>query len=438
MQFSKRLLTLVTALSFIVMAAGQSIASAQTQSAAPTGTFEFMSWWTGGEAPALKALTDLYSKKYPNVKLVNSGIAGGSGVAAQAVLKTRLLGGNPPDTFQVHAGQELIGTWVVANRMLPLDDLFASQGFNDKFPKGLLDLLSYNGHVWSVPVNIHRANVLWYVPANLKKWGVDVPKTWDDFFAACTKLKAAGVSALALGPNWTQVHLFETILLATLGPDDYVKIWKGGVDWTSDKVKAAFTTYGKVLDCANKDYDSLTDWIPAAELVVQGKAAFQVMGDWEDGWLRAVKNLTPNKDYGWAPAPGTAGSFDMLADSFGLPKSIKNSDATIAWLDLIGSVEGQNAFNPLKGSIPARTDADVKNAKGADGKPLYSVYSQSAADDWASNKIVPSLWHGAAAPDSFKNDFATVISVFNAQRDADAAGAAAQGLAVLSGMAKGS
>jgi glucose/mannose transport system substrate-binding protein len=58
---------------------------------------------------------------------VNSTVTGGSGVNARAVLKTRMLGGDPPDSFQVHAGQELIGTWLVANRMEDLSDLFKSE-----------------------------------------------------------------------------------------------------------------------------------------------------------------------------------------------------------------------------------------------------------------------------------------------------------------------
>src|SRR5260221_4657585 len=339
-----------------------------------------------------------------------------------------MLGGTPPDTFQVHAGQELIGSWVAADRMEPLDDLFKSEGWDKKFPQGLIALLFSKGHIWSVPVNTHRANVLWSIPATLKKWGVDVPKTWDEFFKTADPLKARGVTAIAIGPSWTQVHLFETVLLSTLGPDDYVGLWQGKITFTDDGVTPAFPTYGKFLDYANKDMDSLGDWVPAAQLLVDGKAAFQVMGDWEAGWFKAVKKMEPTTGFGWSAAPGTDGSFDMLSDSFGLPKGAPDRDNTIAWLKLLGSVAGQDAFNPLKGSIPARIDADVTNTK------LYNAYSQSAAVEWAKDKIVPSLWHGAAAPDSLKDDFVTVLQVFAAQRDADAAVDASQGLADLSGI----
>jgi len=33
---------------------------------------------------------------------------------------------------------------------------------SSRIGQGVLELLSANGHYWSVPVNIHRANVLWY------------------------------------------------------------------------------------------------------------------------------------------------------------------------------------------------------------------------------------------------------------------------------------
>src|SRR5512144_646496 len=146
---------------------------------------EIFSWWAGDEGPALQALIDRYSALYPNIQVINSTVTGGSGVNARAVLKTRMLGGDPPDSFQVHAGQELIATWVVANRMDDLSGVFKSEGWMTKFPPGLISLLSTKSGIWSVPVNIHRSNVMWYVPSKLKEWGVAPPKSWDEFLGTC-------------------------------------------------------------------------------------------------------------------------------------------------------------------------------------------------------------------------------------------------------------
>jgi len=412
-------LALALLIAFSAMAAGQ---SAHAQDKKLTGKLEIFSWWAGDEGPALEALLKVYKTKYPDVEVINATVSGGSGTNARAVLKTRMLGGDPPDSFQVHAGQELIGTHVVAGRMESLTDLFKSEGWTEKMPKGVIDLLSYNGDIWSVPVNIHRANVLWYIPAKLKEWGIEVPKTWGDFLKTCDVLKGKKVIPLSLGENWTAQHLFETVLLGELGSDAYNALWAGKLKWTDDKVVAAWTTFGKVLDCTNSDAASLS-WQQASDLVIDGKAAFNVMGDWAAGYFTTTKKLEPKTGFGWAAAPGTDGVFSMLSDSFGLPKGVKNKDNVIAWLKLLGSVEGQDAFNPLKGSIPARTDADVKNAK------LYNPYSQSAAADFASNKIVGSLTHGAVASEAFTNDFSTVLATFLSDKNAKNASATSQSIA---------
>jgi len=132
-------------------------------SLAQGGKLEIFSWWTtGGEAAGLLKLFDIYKQEHPGVKIINAAVAGGAGSNAKAVLKTRMLGGDPPDSFQVHMGHELIDTWVTTGFMEPLDEIYQKNGWEKVFPKGVLDLLKWNGHYWSVPANIHRANVLWY------------------------------------------------------------------------------------------------------------------------------------------------------------------------------------------------------------------------------------------------------------------------------------
>ncbi|MFN3391940.1 MAG: ABC transporter substrate-binding protein [Meiothermus ruber] len=387
---------------------------------AQSGKLEIFSWWAGDEGPALQALIDLYKKRYPNVEVINATVTGGSGVNARAVLKTRMLGGDPPDSFQVHAGQELIGTWVVADRMEDLTPLFNQEGWMTKFPKGLIDLLSYKGKIYSVPVNIHRSNVMWYVPAKLREWGVQPPKTWAEFLTVCQTLKGKGLEApLALGENWTQQHLWESVALGVLGAADYANLWTGKLRFNDPKAVAVWNTFGRVLDCANKDASGLS-WQQAVDRVLEGQAAFNIMGDWAAGYMTTTKGLKPGEGFGWAPAPGTAGVFMMLSDSFGLPKGVKNRTNVLNWLRLLGSKEGQDTFNPLKGSIAARTDSDPSK---------YNAYLQSAMRDWKSNRIVGSLVHGAVAPESFMSQFGTVMEIYLSSRNAQAAANAAQAIA---------
>jgi glucose/mannose transport system substrate-binding protein len=338
-----------------------------------------------------------------------------------------MLGGDPPDSFQVHAGQELIGTWVVADRMEDLTFLFEEQGWMDQFPQGLLDLISTDEGIWSVPVNIHRSNVMWYNPAKLEEWGVEVPADWATFVSeTCPALQAAGVIPLALGENWTVNHLWESVALAELGVEGWNGLWDGTVSFTSPEAVAVWDTFGQILACVDPDAASLS-WQQATDKVVNGEAAFNVMGDWAAGYMVVTLGLTPGEDFGYIPAPGTAGTFMMLSDSFGLPKGIKNRAAALNWLKLLGSVNGQDIFNPLKGSIAARVDSDMKK---------YNAYLQSAAKDWQSNVIVGSLVHGAVAPESFGSQFGTVMEIYLAGMDGKAAANAAQAIADQVGLGK--
>ncbi|SMB92749.1 ABC transporter substrate-binding protein [Deinococcus hopiensis] len=400
-------------------------ALAITTTAAAAGKLEIFSWWSGDEGPALEALVKLYKQKYPSVAVDNATVSGGAGTNAKAVLKTRMLGGTPPDSFQAHAGQELIGTWVVANRMEDLSSLFKSEGWTKVFPKDVVELISSKGGIWSVPVNVHRSNVMWYNPAQLKKWGVSAPKNWTQFLTTCSALKAKGVQApLVVGENWTQQHLWENVMIGTLGAQGWNNLWSGKMKFTDPRVVNGFATFGKVMDCANKDASGLS-WQQASDRIADGTSAFNIMGDWAAGYFTTTKKLAPNTGFGWAATPGTTGTFVMLADSFGLPKGAKDRGEALNWLKLLGSKQGQDAFNPLKGSIAARTDSDLSK---------YNTYSRSAARDWKSNKIVGSMVHGAVAPESFTSAFGAVIDQFVASRNAQGAAAAAQQLADRAGV----
>lgn len=384
---------------------------------------EVFSWWTGGgEAAGLEAMIALFNEQHPDIEFVNAAVAGGAGTNARAVLATRLQANDPPDSFQGHAGQELIGTYVAAGQLEPLNFLYEENGWYEVMPETLIPLMSQDGNIYSVPVNIHRANVLWYNPEVLAAHDVAVPTTWDEFFTAAQRLQAADVIPLAMGEQWTAMHLMETVLLGELGPEAYAGLWDGTTSWDSPEVTAALETFAQVLDYTNSDASALT-WQDASQLVQSGAAAFNIMGDWADG-LFIENQLTPMEDYAWAPAPGTDGLYQFLSDSFVLPVGAENRDAAIAWLTLAGSKEGQDAFNPVKGSIPARSDADVS---------LYGPYLQSAIADWQTDTVVGSLTHGVVANDSWKSEIDNALGLFLGDRDVAAFQAALQSACQASG-----
>jgi glucose/mannose transport system substrate-binding protein len=368
---------------------------------------EVFTWWAdGGEKAGLDGLVSTFGTACSSFTFVNGAIAGGAGSNAKQVLAQRLATNQPPDTFQAHAGAELTD-YIKAGQVEDLSQLYKDWGLTDAFPKGLIDNLTVDGKIYSVPANIHRANVLWSNKTVTASAGITKDATTlDAFFADLEKLKAKGVTPLALGKDWTQLMLFESVLISDLGADKFTGLWKGTTDWAGADVTKAITDFKKLLSYTNADRDTF-DWTDAEKLVQGGKAGYQLMGDWEAADLDA-KGF---KDYAFSVFPGNTGTFQWLADSFVLPKGSPNPDGTKCWLKTVGSAEGQKAFNTKKGSIPARTDAVPTD---------YPVYQQAAIADWKSLKQVPSCAHGSACSQGWQGALGTAMGKFSS--DGDAAG----------------
>ena len=92
----------------------------------------------------------------------------------------------------------------------------------------------FDGHYYSVPLNAQRTNLIWYNTRLLDKHGIDPATltTWDRFFDAAAKLRAAGVATpIQVGASWTVAQLFEGIM-ASLGIAAYE-------DWVNGKIRSA-------------------------------------------------------------------------------------------------------------------------------------------------------------------------------------------------------
>jgi glucose/mannose transport system substrate-binding protein len=406
-------------------AAGEGVAALEAEgikgNPSASGKLEFFSWWTaGGEADGKNDILNLYKQLFPNVEIVDAAVAGGGGDQAKAVLKTRMQGNDPPDTFQVHGGPELLAGFVDADRMDSIKDVWDELKLGDALPKQLQDMVSKDGTPYAVPANVHRGNVLFYNKKVFTDNNLKAPTTWDEFMTTADTLKGKGITPLGVGgkDTWAVTMLFEDLLLANGGADKFNSLMKGETQWSDEAVVKSLTMLGDMVKKGyfGDNFSGLT-WDAASGEVLNGKAGMTIMGDWAKGYFQA-NDPKWAENFGWAPSPGTAGIFKVITDSFGLPKGAKNADNTKNFLRVLGSKTGQVTFNLRKGSIPARTDTDTSK---------FDVYMKDAAKDFSEAKsLVGSAPHGSATIEAFASQLNTAINTF-ASNPADAA-AAAQGI----------
>ncbi len=376
---------------------------------------EIYHWWTsGGEKAAVDALVDVFIAEYPDVAVIQSPVSGGAGFTMLGVIKSLVLAGEAPDAFQMHAGYEGY-PYYDANLLEKIDHLWTDE-LKAVIPDVVESMNMFGGHYYSMPVNIHRNNIVWYSTKLLDDNNIKVDDltTWTKFFDACDTLKTAGVKyPISMGTTWTAAHAFEQIA-ASMGIDFYE-------DWINGKITSAtdedlldalgiFETY---LGYVNPDHADLT-WDAATSMIINNESAFNIMGDWANGEFGpAVANYTFGVEYDTFAVPGTADMYSLTIDCFQHPKNVAHPKNSDRWLEVVASKAGQDAFNPIKGSISARTDADLTK---------YGAYQKSAVDDFKKvTYMYPSIVHGSGAPEAFKVKLSDIISAFVEDKDAEEA-----------------
>ncbi len=417
-------LTSVVALGALAACGSTSTPTKSSSSSVKKSQLQIFSWWTGvASSKALAALIKVFNQQYPQVNVINEAVAGGAGSNAHAVLASRMEANNPPGTFQVHAGRASLLSWIGAGDMTPLNSLYKQEGWYKVFPKSLLNMLTVKGKIYAVPVDMQRDNVLWYNPSIFKKYHLTPPHTFSQFFADAKVLKAHGITPLALANhgNWETTILYSDVLLGTVGPTQYDNLLTGKASWNSAGVKQASNTFLEMMQYTNSDADAL-HWQQADQLVAQGQAGMNVMGDWAQGYLHTDLHLVPGKDFGWVPTPGTKGVFAMVSDVFGLPSKLPkaNQAATLDFLKVLGSKKGQDTFNPLKGTFSPRLDANTS---------LYDAYSQSAMASFRKDTLVLTPGQGgtnSGFTQAFENAMVSLISTKNVSSFISAVQSAAQ------------
>ena len=376
---------------------------------------EVLHWWTsGGEAAALNVLKDDLESQ--GISWQDMPVAGGGGEQAMTVLRSRVTAGNPPDAVQMLGFS--ITDWAKEDALANVNALANEENWDDVVPKALQRFSKYDG-VWvAAPVNVHSTNWVWANKKVLDDLNISVPQTWDDFVSAMEKVKGAGKIALAHGGQpWQDATLFDAIVMSTGGPDFYKKAFIDLDSGTlgSGTMKDAFDRMSVLRSYVDDDFSG-RDWNLASAKVIEGEAAFQMMGDWAKGeFLNAGK--VPDRDFLCFRFPGTQNQVTFNADQFALFSKGSLTSEQSALAKAIMSPNFQSAFNVVKGSVPARTDVSDADFDACGKKGMKELAKANS-----SGNLYGSMAHGHANPDSVKNAIVDVVTEhFNGAYDSETA-----------------
>lgn len=367
------------------------------------GTVEVLHWWTsGGEARAVGELKSSFEAQ--GGTWIDSPIAGGGGDPAMTALRARVVAGNPPSAVQLKGPG--IQEWAREGGVADVDEVARAEDWDAVLPPVLAEIMKYEGRYVAAPVNIHRVDWLWINPALLAQVGAGVPTSWDEFNATADALQAAGVTPLAHGGQpWQDATVFEVVALGLGGADFYrralVELDRAALE--SDTMVAVFEQMRRLRGYVDPAFSG-RDWNLATSMVMNGEAAFQIMGDWAKGEFLAAGKV-PGEDFLCAPAPG--GAFILNSDSFVMFR-VSGEDrieGQKVLASLIMSPGFQETFNLAKGSIPARIDVPLEAFDLCARQSHADLTAAIAADT-----LVPSMAHEMAISRSIRGEILDVVT----------------------------
>jgi multiple sugar transport system substrate-binding protein len=269
-----------------------SVSQADIDKAMSTPTeLTFWSW-----VPDIDQEVALFEKKYPAIKvnIVNAG----RGTDQYTKLRTALQAGTgAPDVAQVEF--QYIPTFTITDSLLDLRPYGAS-ALKDKFVDWTWGQVSgASGEVWAIPQDTGPMGML-YRQDIFDQYGIQVPKTWDEFAAAARKLHAANPDIYLTDLSANEAGAWHGLLWQA-GAKPFVNTDKSTVSISvNDAISKKLATYwgGLAKEGAIGTEPNFTDsWFAGLN---NGKYATWLTAAWGPVFLSGSAKSTTGK---WRAAP---------------------------------------------------------------------------------------------------------------------------------------
>jgi raffinose/stachyose/melibiose transport system substrate-binding protein len=281
-------------------------------------------------------------------------------------LQTALNSGDAPDIFLQRGGGKM-AAMVNAGQLMDITDKVSSET-KKNISEGSFKAETYQDKVWAMPIAVLPGG-LFYSQDLFKAAGItEAPKTIDDLNADVTKLKATGVSPIALGAKdaWPAAHWFYWFALRECAGSTMEKsadsksfndpCWLKAAEDLNDFAKTQPFNEGFLTTTAQQGAGS------SAGLVANHKAAMELMGAWDPG---VIASLTPDQkplpDLGFYPFPEVPGGKgepgSIMGGVDGYSCSVKAPKECVDFLNFVASTEQQEAYYKAFNAPPVNSEA---------------------------------------------------------------------------------
>ncbi|MFI7126739.1 extracellular solute-binding protein [Nonomuraea sp. NPDC050153] len=375
-----------------------------------------LEWWHLSTADPLKTLWAQRAKefeaKHPNVTIKATVL---ENEAYKAKLTTITQSGKAPDLFATWGGgvlRQQIDAGLVKDISSDVADVLPT------FTPAALSAYQFDGKTYGLPTDIGLVG-FWYNKKLFQKAGIaQPPATWSAFLEDVKKLKAAGVTPIALaGKEKWPGHYYWAYLAMRIAGLDALKQAAADHDFTKPDFVAAGQQVKALADLQpfQKGFLGAAYSTPdgQAATMSNGKAGMELMGQWAPAVQKdSGKGL--GDDLGFFPFPAVEGGKGSATDAFGGGGGLAvGADAPAEAVEFVKfmtemdnhakAVESGGVLPVLKGEESAVKDPNLKQVAtqlaAAGGYQLYLDQAYPPAVGQQVNDSVAELIAGTKTPE---------------------------------------
>ncbi|RIK29836.1 MAG: ABC transporter substrate-binding protein [Chloroflexi bacterium] len=208
------------------------------------GTVSVLGTWGGSEQESFLAMVRPFEEatgttiEYEGTRDLN------------AVLTTRVQGGNPPDLAGL-PGPGQMAEFAADGHLVDLSDVLDLATMQEDYAQSWIDLASHDGRPVGIFIKAALKGLIWYNPNQYT--GPLPPESWDELQSWAAETAAAGTTPWCIGlesgaaSGWPGTDWIEDIVLRQSGPDVYDQWYQGELPWTSPEIRSAFEAFGAIV-----------------------------------------------------------------------------------------------------------------------------------------------------------------------------------------------
>ncbi|MCI9123913.1 MAG: extracellular solute-binding protein [Eubacterium sp.] len=322
---------------------------------------ELSFWYLTTRQEGTEELTKIFNEANPNINVTVSyydtdGIKDACKTAAQS--------GSMPSLWFNWGGA--LGQYYVDNGVTyDFTEYAKEHKWDEVYSPGAMNLVTLGGQISGIPTSYNVLG-MYYRTDLFEQCGIEVPKTIEEFDAACAKLKENGITPISTaGLNgWHVMRLIEQFIEYEAGAEEHDKLQSLTASWDCDAVKKGLERYQKY--CQEGYFpDGFVTASPDDTYMAfaMGSCAMDIQGQWYDSTLQ--NNGVTLDNVSWFPFPNETGRMSAFAEMNQFNKNLTDDEleAAIAYTNFLFSNEAARVY-PTYYNLPLpRTDADPVDAK---------------------------------------------------------------------------